>query len=458
MNHYQNLLDGDIKKNLVNMTYSISLGFISIFTFSLIDTFFIAQLGSKQLSALGFVFPMTFLCMNIFFGLNTGITSQVGKSLGKRNVNKAKQLTLNSIGLIILFSLIISYIGYISTDITFRYLGADDSILVYIKQYLNIWYLGFVFLTIPMALSAAIRGSGDAKTPSKIMFFSGLINGILDPILIFGFGPIPRLEVTGAILATVISWFVACLMGFYTIIYKTKLLDYSLFNYDYIKNNIKYSLVTNIKQILSVGLPSAATYVLTPLASVIIMKIVALNGYAAVAGFGVGMRLEALAILFSISLSIAIVPFVSINHGAKNHIRINNGLKYAFKLTFFSQMLIYIALFVFADLIAMIFSNDPKIINIISLYLRIIPGGYCFVGVIMIILSTLNAIEHAKYSTMINIIRFFIFSIPCAFLGQYLYGIIGILIGIVVAKIISFGFAIGVYKRVYSSYQYRNSL
>lgn len=450
MNQYKNLLEGDIKKSLMSMTNSISLGFISLFTFNIIDTFFISMLGSKQLSAIGFAFPVIFLWMNIFFGINTGITSQVGKALGKDNIEQAKTLTLNSIILIIILSLFISLVGYSTTDATFRFMGADHTIMDYIKDYLDIWYCGFIFLALLMGMGAAIRGSGDAKTPSRIMVYSGILNGILDPIFIFGLGPIPRLEITGAMIATVISWAFAFILCLYNIFTKIKLLEKYQLKYTNFITCITTNFIPNAKDILNVGLPSALSNIISPFASIVILKIVAYNGYASIAGFGVGMRLEALAFIFTVSLSIAIVPFVSINHGARNYLRITNGLKYAIKMTFIIQMLIYLSLFLLSSTIANIFSEDPDVINIIILYLQIIPGGYCFVGMIMLILSTLNAIEHAKYSTLINFIRFFIFSIPCVYIGNNLYGITGILLGMILAKILAFLVAITVFKKVAS--------
>lgn len=452
MNHHKNLhnnlLEGNIEKSLTKMTYSISLGFISLFTFNLIDTFFIAQLGSKQLAAVSFAFPIVFVWMNIFFGLNTGITAQIGKAIGQNDFDKTNSLVLNSLFFIIILSLIISIFGYLSINPLFKFLGTENSLLEFVQEYLKLWYVGFIFLALTMGFGAIIRGQGDTSTPSRILVYSAFLNGVLDPLLIFGIGPFPRLEISGAMLATVISWIFACLLSFRHIIINTNLLDKANLQ---LKNFLKIITITfihDIKRILAIGLPSVTTNIINPISTVIIIKIVAIEGFTAVAGFGVGAKLEALAVLISISLSIAIVPFVSINHGAKNYARINYALKYAIRLIFFIQLLIYLILFLLAKNIAYWFSNDQAVINVIILYLRIIPGSYCFIGIIAIILSALNSIEHAKYSTLINIIRFFILTIPCAYFGRYLYGITGILIGIVIAKIFAFIIALAVYRKV----------
>lgn len=447
---YHHILTGDVKKSLISMTNSISLGFISLFTFNLIDTYFISKLGSDQLAAVSFTFPISFLIMNIFFGINTGITAQIGKSIGNKNTNtnQTNYLILNSIIFIIILSILFCLIGYNTIDLVFKFLGAEDKILFYIKQYISYWYFGFIFLAFAMASGAVIRGFGDAKTPSRVLLFSSFINGILDPLLIFGLGPFPRLEIKGAIISTVVAWIGAAILSVYNIKTKTDFFNKKLVTTRYYKINFKKYFYTNIKNILSIGGPSIATNMINPIASSIIIKIVAMEGLAVVAAFGVGLRLEALAILFSISMSIAMVPFVSINHGAKNKIRINQGLKYAIKSSLIIQLFIYLVLFTFANPLAYFFTDDQEIANIIILYLRILPGVYCFMGMIMIILSTLNAIEQAKYSTLINIIRFFVLTIPLAYLGQYFYGVLGILIGIALAKIWAFVIAIIIYKKI----------
>lgn len=458
MNHHKNLLEGNIKKSLIKMTYSISLGFISLFTFNLIDTFFIAQLGSKQLAAVSFAFPIVFVWMNIFFGLNTGITAQIGKAIGQNNSNKTSSLTLNSLTFIIFLSLIISLLGYNTIIPTFRFLGAENSLLEYVQEYLSIWYIGFIFLALTMALGAITRGQGDTSTPSKILVYAAFLNGILDPLLIFGLGPFPRLEISGAIIATVISWILACVLSLRHLITNTNLLDKANLKLTNFIKITKQSFKKDIKKILTIGLPSVTTNIINPISTVIIIKIVAFEGFTAVAGYGVGAKLEALAVLFSISLSIAMVPFVSINHGAKNYQRINHALKYAIKLIFYIQLIIYLVLFLLAENIAHWFSDDHAVIDIIILYLKIIPGSYCFIGIISIILSALNSIDHAKYSTLINIIRFFVLTIPCAYLGQYLYGITGILVGIVLAKVFAFVIAIAVYRRISNNIQIKTQV
>lgn len=459
MNHHQNLLQGNIEKSLIKMTYSISLGFISLFTFNIIDTLFIAQLGSKQLAAISFAFPIVFVWMNVFFGLNTGITSQIGKAFGQNKKDKAQNLTINSITFVVILSLIISLLGYFTIDYVFKFLGADNSLLKYAKEYQQLWYLGFIFLTLTMVFGAIIRGQGDTSTPSRILIYSAFLNGILDPLLIFGIGPFPRLEITGAMTATILSWMLSTALGFRHILKNTDLFYFKDFKeffsvssritivHNYL-NITKQYFFNNIKSILSIGLPSVTTNIINPLSSVIIIKIVALEGFTAVAGYGVGVRLEALAVLFSISLTIAMVPFVSINHGAKNYARINKAMKYAIKLVFTIQLLIYFILFLLAPFIAHLFSDDHAVINVIILYLRIIPGAYCFIGIISIILSALNAIDRAKYSLLINIIRFFILTIPLAYLGQYLFGIIGIFVGIVLAKLCAFIIALYIYRKI----------
>lgn len=236
MEKFNKILSGNIEKSIIQMTNSISLGFLSLFTFNLIDTFFISKLGSQQLASISFGFPVVFLWMNIFFGINTGVTAQIGKALGNNNHKKVYSLILNSFIFIILISLLITVIGYNTIDSIFGFLGADPGTIDYINQYISYWYLGFIFLTIMMTSGAIIRGFGDTKTPSRVLLYSSILNGILDPFLIFGFGPIPRLELQGAISATIIAWIFGTILSIYNI--KTKI---DFFNKKLL--NIKFHII-----------------------------------------------------------------------------------------------------------------------------------------------------------------------------------------------------------------------
>jgi Na+-driven multidrug efflux pump len=158
-----------------------------------------------------------------------------------------------------------------------------------------------------MVGNAVLRASGDTKTPSIVMGGAGLINAILDPMLIFGFGPIPALGIQGAAIASVIAWSVAVVIILYILAIKNGLLS------------LHAGLQTpfsSIQKILKIGLPAAGANMLTPIAMAVITALVAKHGPEAVAAFGVGSRIESIASLVVLALSMTLPPFVSQNFGA----------------------------------------------------------------------------------------------------------------------------------------------
>lgn len=207
------LIDGPIKRQLIKMTLPMMVGIFSLILFQLVDTYFISKLGTLPLAAVSFTFPITFIVINIGIGIGIGTTTLVSNAIGQKNDQNCQRYTSDSITLSILFITLISGIGVLSMDPLFHLMGATPDIMPYIKEYMGVWYLGSGLLVIPIISNSAIRATGDTLRPSLILLIAGLVNLVLDPLLIFGIGPFPRLEMAGAAIATVISWGVTLVLS-----------------------------------------------------------------------------------------------------------------------------------------------------------------------------------------------------------------------------------------------------
>jgi putative MATE family efflux protein len=415
------LLEDPVSPTLKRMTIPMIYGMVLLMTFNLVDTFFVGLLGTQPLAAISFTFPITFTVISLTIGLGIGTSAVIAKALGKGNNESAKNSGTAAIYLAAIVVGILSYIGYYFIDEMFILLGASEKLLPLIHQYMDIWFIGSICLIGPMIGNAILRASGDTKTPSIIMGSAGLINAILDPILIFGLGPIPAMGIQGAAIATLISWVFGMLLVLYIIGIKRQLIHTKLLSLK--------TFITSSKGILHIGLPAAGANMLTPIAAAILTAIVANYGESAVAAFGVGSRIESIACLVVLALSMTLPPFISQNFGAGNMHRVEKSYKTSVKFVLVWQLIIYVVLVLVAPFIADIFSTEQAVADIIILFIWILPLGYGLQGVIILTNSSFNALHKPMVALMLSIIRLFVCYVPLAYLGNVFYGIEGFFIG-----------------------------
>ncbi len=423
-----NLLKDPVASTLKRMTIPMIYGMVLLMTFNLIDIFFVSLLGTQPLAAISFTFPVTFTVISLMIGLGIGTSAVIAKFLGSDDGESAKNAATASLYLAAIIVMSLSFLGYLFTDELFTLLGAQASLLPLIHQYMDIWYIGSVCLIGPIIGNAILRASGDTKTPSMIMGSAGLINAILDPIFIFGFGPVPAMGIQGAAIATLISW----LLGFvFVLVLLTK------------QKNLIHTHLLTLKQltsscriILKIGLPAASANMLTPIAAAIMTAIAATYGESVVAGFGVGSRIESIASLVILALSMTLPPFISQNFGAGHMHRVKQAYKTSIKFVLFWQVFIYVILIIAAPWIASAFAKEQEVADIIVLFILILPLGYGLQGVIILTNSSFNALHKPMVALVLSLIRLFICYVPLAFLGSYLYGLHGFFIGALIGNLV----------------------
>ncbi|TMM41925.1 MATE family efflux transporter [Colwellia ponticola] len=423
-----NLLEDPVPNTLKRMTIPMIYGMVLLMTFNLVDTFFVGLLGTQPLAAISFTFPVTFTVLSLTIGLGIGTSAVIAKFLGKKDTKSAKNAATAALYLAAIIVACLSIIGYFITDPLFTLLGAQPSLLPLIHEYMDIWYIGSVCLIGPMIGNAVLRASGDTKTPSIIMGSAGLINAIFDPILIFGLGPIPAMGVQGAAIATLISWVFGLGLVFYVLTIKHDLIHTAMLP-------IK-ELTSACRDILKIGLPAAGANMLTPIAAAIMTAIVATYGESAVAAFGVGSKLESIACLIVLALSMTLPPFISQNFGAGQLHRAEDAYKVAIKFILAWQIVIYLFLALCAPWIASIFTQDEAVAELIKLFIWILPLGYGLQGIVILTNSSLNALHKPMIALALSVIRLFVFYLPLAYLGSVLYGLTGLFAGALLGNIL----------------------
>ncbi|MEM5548437.1 MATE family efflux transporter [Pseudoalteromonas fuliginea] len=414
------LLNDPILPTLKTMTIPMIFGMITLMMFNIVDTFFISLLGTEPLAAVSFTFPVTFTVISLAIGLGIGTSAVIAKALGSNKIDEARFDASVSILVAFVLVLILSFIGYLLIDPIFTLLGAGEQVLPLIHEYMNVWFIGSVFLITPMIGNSVLRASGDTKTPSIVMGGAGLINAVLDPMLIFGFGPIPALGIQGAAIASAIAWGVAVVIILYLLIVKKRLLSLKAGS---------QTVVGAIRKILKIGLPAAGANMLTPVAMAVMTAMVAHHGPEAVAAFGVGSRIESIASILVLALSMTLPPFVSQNFGAGKLCRVKDAYIGTLKFVMIWQFAIYILLIVFSGFISQMFGKEQMVIDVIKLFIYTIPFSYGLQGVIILSNSSFNALHKPMNALFLSTIRLFVFYLPFAYIGNELAGLIGLFIG-----------------------------
>jgi putative MATE family efflux protein len=426
---HRDMLNGDISQTLKSMTIPMIIGMLMLMTFSIVDTFFVSMLGTEQLAAISFTFPVTFTVISLNIGLGIGTAAIIGKHIGSGNTQDAKAIATGALMLSVLMVGIFALIGIFSIDFIFSSMGADKTLMPFIQAYMVPWYFAGIFLAIPMVGNSVLRAFGDTKTPSVIMAVGGAINVVLDPVLIFGWGPIPALGIQGAAVATAIAWAVCVVWILYLLAVKRRLIEPRILSFT--------EFTVAAKGVMKIGLPAAGANMLTPIAGGVMTAVVATYGAEAVAAWGVGNRLESIASIIVLAFSMSLPPFISQNYGANKLSRIKIAFDMAAKFVIIWQLVVFTVLAILSSYIAQVFAEEASVARDITLFLCIVPLGYGLQGIIILVNSSFNAMHKPMSALILSILRLFAFYVPVASLGSYLYGLEGLFWGCVIANVLT---------------------
>lgn len=424
-----NLTHDPIRGLLFKMTLPMIVGMLGIVAFNMADTYYVSKLGLVPMAAMTLTFPVITIIGSLAQGIGIGAAALISKAVGENQHSKIVRYTTDSLILGVLLVLIFVIVGLLTIEPLFKLLGSDQETLPYVLDYMRIWYSGIIFLVIPMIGNSGIRALGDTKTPAFIMTVSALANIIFDPILIFGFGPIPAMGIKGAALATVIARALTLIVSLYILIYKQKIVS--------LHQTHIYDILKSFKELLYIGIPNALTKIMAPLAIGVITGLVATYGQEATAGFGIATRIEMFALLVINALSSVYVPMLGQNIGARKTNRVTEILKTSEIFSILYGFIMMVLLMVFGKNIAQLFSDNPHVIETVRNYLIIVPIGYGLQGLFLIYTSTLNIINKPLHSAIISLIRLLALYVPLALVLSHFYGLTGIWISLNISFLLS---------------------
>ncbi|MFH2053441.1 MAG: MATE family efflux transporter [bacterium] len=418
MNHAATLTTGPIGARLTRMTGSMLLGIMGIMAFNLADTFFLGRYSTEALSAITFTFPVVMTLASLALGLGVGVSAVISNAIGEGDQHRVQRLTTDSLVLSVLIVVACAGAGLLTIDPLFRALGAEGEIHAMVGRYMRIWYWSVGFVVIPMVGNSAVRATGDTRTPSLVMLSAAVTNVILDPILIFGWGPIPSMGMEGAAIATAVSRASSLSAAVYVLGFREKMISR--------KGMTPSAVLASWRRILHVGLPSAATRMIVPFGVGLITRLIASFGPTAVAAFGVGSRVGMLVFAVVMALSAALAPFIGQNLGAGRPDRVHRAawLATAFGAAYGVATWVVVALL--ARPIAGVFNDHPEVIEAAVRYFRIVPLGAAMSAALAVAGTVLNAMLKPGRAAALAGFQMFILNVPLSYLGARLLGLDGV--------------------------------
>lgn len=438
---------GPVGPLLLRMSLSMLIGFIAGAAYNVADTYFVSRLGTAELAAMGFTFPIVMTVFGLVMGIGIGTSSVLARQIGQADEAGTRLLTLHALLLGLVVTAIILTAGWFTFPKILALLGADATTLPLALGYLRIWLAGMVFLIIPIIGNNAIRATGDTLTPSLIMLADMGLNIVLDPIFIFGLGPVPAMGIRGAALATVLARALA-LVASLVVLYKAKHL--------LVLERLGWrTTLASWGRILYIGVPAATANLLMPIAGGLLTRMISSYGVTHVAAFSAGIRIEHCVVIPLFALGASLIPFLGQNWGAARYDRVRRGLRIAFGTCLSWGALCAIALAAFSGTLAPLFSRDESVVRMLILYLNIVPAAMAFRGISHSICSSLNAMGHSLHSTAATALRLFGLQLPLALLGSHLAGFFGLLVGVVCGEVLAAGVIFTWLRRILRPTRYR---
>jgi putative MATE family efflux protein len=412
MSASRDLTKGSISKALFSLAGPMMLGIVAIISVSIIDTYFVGKLGTSELTALSFTFPVAMAVTSIAIGLGAGASSVVSRAVGADNFDDAKRLTTDAFVLAMILVCAIAVLGFVFVKPLFALLGASDEVLDMIVRYMQIWFVALPFLVIPMVANAVLRAVGDAFWPSMIMVGSAFINMALTPLFIFGWGPIPAYNIEGAAYGTFVAQAFATIFVVFLVVSREHMLVWAIPPME--------ELVSSWKRVLSVGIPASFGNAVNPIGVTVVTAILAGYGDTTVAAFGVAGRIESLAAIPMLALSSAIGPVAGQSWGRGNIQRVIGALKQSYIACFLWSLLLAVVLWVFADPIVRVFSDETAVASEASMYLMIVPLTLWGYGCVIVAAGGYNSLGKSVSGLGFYLIRTALLYVPLSFAASLL--------------------------------------
>ncbi len=414
------MTEGPVGPLLFKLTVPLAWGILAVLGYRLAEAWFVGALGPGALAAISFAFPVTMVVLSLSIGLGAGTSSVIARALGAKEEG-VPRLVADALILTLLLGVACAAAGMFLADWLARLLGAGPDLAPSIAAYLRVWFPTAILILLPQVGLSAARAAGDASFQGVAMVASTLLNLAFAPIAISGAFGWHGLGLVGAPVATALAW----LPLLWATVWRLRQLH--ILSFDHLRLD---EFLQSSRRILRVGLPAAATNTVIPISGGIITALLAPYGHDVVAGFGLGSRVESVAMVPFFALSAVMNPFAGQNFGAGKIRRVRDGMRVVSWFCGVSGLVFAATLYVGRHWIATRFTDDAAVVQSAMLYLALVPISYGPGGVIAIANAAFNGLNRPFDAVVVSVARTLLVNVPVAWVGGRFFGVPGIFLGI----------------------------
>jgi putative MATE family efflux protein len=403
----QDFTEGSMGRAIFLLAVPMVLEMMMESLFGIINVFWVAHLGKEATATVGLTESMLTMVFGVAMGLSMATTATVARRIGEKDHQGASIAAVQSIILGVVASIPVGIVAIAFAPQLFRLMGASDAVIAGGAGYARIILGGNVVIMQLFLINAVFRGAGDASIAMRVLWIANVINIVLDPCLIFGLGPFPELGVTGSAIATTIGRGVGVAFQLW-VLFSGR----GRVKVDWNSVRINVEVMTKMVRI---SLGGMFQFLVATASWLGLVKIVAVFGDAAIAGYTIALRIIIFALLPSWGMSNAAATLVGQNLGAGKPARAERSVW----VTGFANMcclgLVAITFIAFAEPLIGIFTTDPAVVPYGVSCLRFISYGYIFYAYGMVMVQSFNGAGDTNTPTLINLCCYWLFQIPLAY-------------------------------------------
>ena len=404
---HQDYTTGNLNRAILLLAIPMVLEMVLESLFAVVDVFFVGRLGADAVATVGLTESLLSLIFAVAIGLSMSITAMVARRIGEKDPEDASIAGVQAVILGLTVSLAVGIPSFIFAPRLLQLMGASPDIVATGSGYARIALGGSGAILMLFLNNAIFRGAGDAAIAMRLLWISNIINLVLDPCLIFGFGPFPRLGVTGAALATFTGRSIGVLYQFYRLGRGTERLP-----------SLARHLRVNFKvlwRLIRVSITGILQFAIAHTSWIGLVRIVSTFGAAALAGYTIAIRIVIFVILPSWGLSNAAATLVGQNLGAGHPERAEQAVWRTGLYNMLFLGLIGVVFIFSATPLVRLFTHDPTVVPLAASALRILSYGNIAYAYGMVMLQSFNGAGDTVTPTIVNFFGFWLFEIPLAY-------------------------------------------
>lgn len=437
----QDFTKGPILKSLLGLAGPIVLTNLFHTAYQLVDTFWVGRLGADAVAAVSLSFPIVFLLITLGGGFSLAGTILVAQYRGKKDAEQVNIVASQTVSMMIVISIIISIIGYFLAGPIMKLMGASATVLPLATSYLQVSCLGILFMFTFFVFQSLMRGVGEVKMPLQIVASTVLLNLVLDPLFILGWGPVPAYGVSGAAVATIFTQGLASVAGLYILFKGKHAVKITLAKF---KPNLAL-----IKQMFLLGLPASIEQSMKALGLSIMSFLVATFGTPVVAAYGIGIRMLSFVIIPAFGLSMATSTLVGQNIGASKVDRAEKIAQKSIQIGFLVLISLGVLFFIFAPLLAETFvPGEAEVITGATTFIRFLSFSFPFLGTTLVLNGVFQGAGNTRITMIFSLVSLWVLEFPLTYILSKHTGLnqTGIWLAVPIANFISAAIAFTYFK------------